>query len=89
MDDAVNNLKAAGIVVVVSAGNSGPNCETVNTPAAMLENSFTVGSTRSDDEISGFSSRGAVTTDSSGRMKPNVSAPEVRFVLPVLVVFIL
>lgn len=75
MDDAVNNLKAAGIVVVVSAGNSGPNCETVSTPAAMLENSFTVGATQSNDTIANFSSRGAVTVDGSNRMKPNISAP--------------
>ncbi len=77
MDEAVNNLKAAGIVVVVSAGNSGPNCETVNTPAAMLENSFTVGATNSSDDIANFSSRGPVTVDSSGRAKPDISAPGV------------
>ena len=75
LEEAVNNLKAAGIVVVVSAGNSGPGCETVNTPAAIFENSFSVGSTKSDDTISGFSSRGPVTVDGSGRAKPNVTAP--------------
>jgi serine protease AprX len=37
MEIAVNNLKAAGVVVVVSAGNSGSACETVNTPSAIFE----------------------------------------------------
>ncbi|HMP30021.1 MAG TPA: S8 family serine peptidase, partial [Saprospiraceae bacterium] len=36
-------LKAAGIFVVVSAGNSGPNCNTVSDPAAFFKESFTVG----------------------------------------------
>lgn len=77
MQMVVANLKAAGIVVVVSAGNSGPSCSTVNTPAAIFEESFSIGATRSNDTIVSFSSRGPVLADSSGRMKPNVSAPGV------------
>ncbi len=77
METVVNNLKAAGIVVVVSAGNSGSNCGTVSTPAAMFESSFTVGATRSNDTIANFSSRGVVTVDGSMRLKPNVAAPGV------------
>lgn len=77
MEAAVNNLKAAGVVVVVSAGNSGSNCATVNTPAAIFENSFTVGAVRSNDTIANFSSRGVVTVDGSNRLKPNISAPGV------------
>lgn len=78
MNAVVDNLKAAGIVVVVSAGNSGSNCETVSTPAAMFQNSFSIGASRpSGDTIAGFSSRGPVTVDGSGRMKPNVVAPGV------------
>jgi serine protease AprX len=76
METAVNNLKSSGVVVVVSAGNSGSQgCGSVNTPSAMFENSFTIGSTDSNDTISSFSSRGPVTIDNSLRMKPNVSAP--------------
>ena len=75
MDEVVNNLKAAGIVVVVSAGNDGPNCETVRNPASIFANSFSVGATAANDTITGFSSRGAVTVDGSNRMKPNISAP--------------
>lgn len=75
METVVDNLKAAGIVVVVSAGNSGSGCGTVQTPAAMFENSFSVGAVRSNDTITNFSSRGPVTVDGSNRMKPNIVAP--------------
>ncbi|MBK8052674.1 MAG: glycoside hydrolase family 9 protein [Saprospiraceae bacterium] len=74
---AVDNLKLAGCVVVVSAGNSGSSCGSVNDPSAIFENSFSVGATNSADEIAGFSSRGSVTVDGSNRIKPNVSAPGV------------
>jgi serine protease AprX len=73
----VNNTRAAGIMVVVSAGNSGSGCGTVNTPAAIYQSSFSVGATNSSDVIAGFSSRGPVTLDGSNRLKPNVSAPGV------------
>ena len=71
----VESVRAAGIVPVVSAGNSGSSCSTVETPAAIYDAAFTVGSTTSTDTISSFSSRGPVTVDSSGRMKPDISAP--------------
>jgi subtilisin family serine protease len=77
MEMVVANLKAAGIVVVVSAGNSGSGCGSVRDPAAIFEQSFSVGATRSNDTIAGFSSRGAVTIDGSNRLKPNVAAPGV------------
>jgi subtilisin family serine protease len=77
MRQVVDNLKAAGIVVVVSAGNSGSQCHTISTPAAIFSNSFTVGATQETDTIANFSSRGTVTIDSSGRLKPNVAAPGV------------
>jgi serine protease AprX len=76
MEQAVNTLKAAGIVVVVSAGNEGnKGCNSVINPPAIFENSFSVGSTTNTDIISDFSSRGPVTIDGSNRIKPNVSAP--------------
>ena len=78
METVVNNLKSSGVVVVVSAGNSGKDgCGTVSTPAAMFENSFTVGATTPADTIAKFSSRGPVTVDGSDRTKPNVAAPGV------------
>ncbi len=73
----VDHLRAAGIVVVVSAGNSGSACGSIQTPAAIFANSFTVGATKRNDTIANFSSRGVVRIDSSGRLKPNVSAPGV------------
>lgn len=75
---AVQNVRAAGILTVHSAGNSGPTCSTINTPAAIYAGSFTVGNTTLEDTISPSSSRGPVTIDGSGRMKPDVSAPGTR-----------
>ena len=77
MESVVNNLRAAGIFVVSSAGNTGSSCGSVDDPAAMFENSFAVGATRTNDTIVGFSSRGPVLVDGSGRTKPNVVAPGV------------
>jgi serine protease AprX len=78
MEMVVNNLKTAGVVVVVSAGNSGSGCSSVSSPAAIFESSFTIGATRDNDTIANFSSRGPVLVDGSGRMKPDVSAPGVN-----------
>lgn len=80
----VQNLRAAGIVSAHSAGNSGPWCETVDTPTAIYDESFTVGATDSSDGIADFSSRGPVTVDGSNRPKPDISAPgvEIRSSIP-------
>lgn len=72
---AVINLKASGVVVVVSNGNFGGPCDRTYGPPAYFEESFSVGSTQESDTISNFSSRGPVTIDGSNRVKPNVSAP--------------
>jgi serine protease AprX len=77
MNAAVKAVRAAGIVPVISAGNSGPNCSTVNAPPATHAPGFAVGATQSNDTIAGFSSRGPVTVDSTNRMKPDISAPGV------------
>jgi len=74
----VQNVRAAGIVTVHSAGNSGSACSTVKDPAAIYAESFAVGATDSSDGIAGFSSRGPVTIDGSNRRKPDVSAPGVN-----------
>ncbi len=77
LKSVVEAARAAGIVVVVSAGNLGPSCATVDWPASIYEASFTVGAVNSNDSIASFSSRGPVTVDGSGRRKPDVSAPGV------------
>jgi subtilisin family serine protease len=73
----VQNVRAAGIVTVHSAGNSGSACSTVNTAAAIYAESFSVGATNSSDIVASFSSRGPVTIDGSNRLKPDISAPGV------------
>lgn len=73
----VQNVRAAGIVVVSSAGNSGPGCSSVGYPPAIYDASFSVGATTIDDAIAGFSSRGPVLVDGSNRLKPDVVAPGV------------
>jgi serine protease AprX len=76
--EAVQNLVAAGIVSAHSAGNSGPSCSSVDSPAAIYDESFTVGATDSSDHIADFSNRGPVTVDGSDRLKPDISAPGVN-----------
>lgn len=78
MNIAINNLRAAGTVVVASAGNDGSRCSSIYAPASIYEGSFTIGATASNDTIAGFSSRGPVIADHSNRLKPNVSAPGVN-----------
>ncbi len=73
----VEAVRAAGIVVVVSAGNSGPRCGSVNNAPAIYDAAFSVAATDSNDGIASFSSRGPVTVDGSSRAKPDVSAPGV------------
>ena len=75
MEKVVNNLRAAGVVVVASAGNDGSACNTINTPAPIFVGSFTVGSTTSSDGISSFSSRGPVTNSGPTHISPDISAP--------------
>ncbi len=79
LQTAVENLKNAGVVVVVSAGNDGRDgCNSIRNPAAIYEASFVVGATDIADTLANFSSRGNVLVDSSGRMKPDVVAPGVN-----------
>ena len=72
----VENVRAAGILVVVSAGNDGPNCSTIGIPAT-YDAAFSVGATSLTDTIASFSSRGTVTADGSNRVKPDICAPGV------------
>jgi len=73
----IENVRAAGIVVVASAGGNGPDCSSVLYPPEIYEASFTVGATNSTDIVASFSGRGPVLVDGSGRLKPDVCAPGV------------
>jgi subtilisin family serine protease len=74
---AANNLRAAGIFVVVSTGNDGPSCSTVDAPLSLYDSVFSVGAMDRFGNVAEFSSRGPVTADGSGRMKPDIVAPGV------------
>ncbi|MBE0669136.1 MAG: S8 family serine peptidase [Anaerolineales bacterium] len=74
---AANNLRDAGIFVVVSAGNDGPSCETVESPLSLYDSVFSVGAIDQFGNMADFSSRGPVTADGSGRNKPDIVAPGV------------
>jgi serine protease AprX len=73
---AVEAQEAAGIQMVVAAGNSGPSCSTVSDPPSFYEASYTVGALNTGtDTIASFSSLGPVTRDGSNRTKPDITAP--------------
>jgi len=77
---AVEAFRAAGIMMVVSAGNEGPACGTVSTPPANYDASFSVGATTEGGTVVGFSSRGPA----DGLVKPDITAPgwQVRSSVP-------
>src|SRR5262249_39993782 len=70
-------LRAAGILAVAAAQNSGPNCSTVYDPPGIYDEVLVAGASDFNDVLAGFSSRGPVTTDGSGRLRPDVAAPGV------------
>jgi serine protease AprX len=79
--EAVESLRAAGIFMSVSAGNSGSRCSTINDQPAIEASVVTVGATGfNSDVIASFSSRGPVGT----RIAPTIAAPgsSVRSCIP-------
>jgi subtilisin family serine protease len=75
---ASDNLRAAGIFVVVSTGNDGPLCNTVDAPLSLYDSAFSVGAIDQFGNVADFSSRGPVNADGSGRLKPDIVAPGVN-----------
>ena len=83
-DYAVEKAWQAGIAVVVSAGNLGPNPQTISKPAddpfvitvGAVDDKGTPG--LGDDELPNFSSRGPTAAD--GLTKPDVVAPGAHIV---------
>ena len=73
---AVEGQAAAGIMMVVAAGNAGSSCSTTIDPPSFYDASYTVGALNTGtDTIAFFSSRGPVTVDGSNRVKPDITAP--------------
>jgi serine protease AprX len=86
IQQAIQANRAAGIVTVVAAGNSGSGCSTVSDPPAIFPEVLTVGAlVTSSDSIASFSSRGPVTVDGSNRQKPDIAAPgtSIRSCVPI------
>jgi subtilisin family serine protease len=86
LQQIVDTVRAAGLMVVASAGNEGlqtdsgqfspfPQCRSVRNPIALYDSVFTVGAHSSNGQIANFSSRGPVTIDGSNRLKPDLTAP--------------
>jgi subtilisin family serine protease len=79
LNQAVMKLWQAGIVVVVSAGNSGPYAQTITVPGNVpyvitvgaMTNNYTPGSA-TDDRLASFSSTGPTY---EGFVKPEIVAP--------------
>jgi len=73
---AVEAQAAAGIMMVVAAGNAGSACSTTIDPPSFYDASYTVGALNTGtDTAASFSSRGPVTVDGSNRIKPDIAAP--------------
>lgn len=75
---AIQALREAGVVVVVSAGNEGPSCGTIDDqPATASDDTLSVGAyNHQTGTIASFSSRGP--SDLDGQPGPDVSAPGVN-----------
>ena len=73
---AVRSLAAAGVFVVVSAGNDGESgCGSLVDPPAIYAEVFTVGGVDPSGNRAAFSSMGSVLIDGSRRSKPDLVAP--------------
>lgn len=79
LQQAVEAQRAAGIMMVVAAGNAGSSCSSVVDPPSIYDANYVVGAFSSTTNIiASFSSRGPVTIDGSNRLKPDISAPGVN-----------
>lgn len=74
LHQVVKTVRAAGQLIVVSGGNEGPTCSSAKFPITIYPEVFSVGAHNGAGNITGFSSRGPVTVDGSGRLKPQITA---------------
>jgi subtilisin family serine protease len=65
-------------MMVVSAGNEGPACATIQSPPALYESVLSVGAITDSDHAASFSSRGPVSVNGDERLKPDLVAPGVN-----------
>lgn len=73
----IGALRAAGTVVIASAGNDGRSgCATINDIPARVEGAFAIGAHDSLGQIASFSSRGSFAQDGSV-IRPDVAMPGV------------
>ena len=72
----LDNVVNAGVVVVVAAGNLGPESQTITSPGCARK-SICVGSTNKNDVIASSSSRGPVKWNGNYMEKPDILAPGV------------
>ncbi|KAL4156924.1 hypothetical protein PRNP1_005950 [Phytophthora ramorum] len=70
-DGVINAWRAAGIIPVVAAGNTGPNCGSIASPGDSAS-VITVGATDINDALASFSSKGPTVR---GLRKPDIAAP--------------
>ena len=70
-NSVISAWKAAGIIPIFSAGNSGPTCGTVGSPGDQ-NNTITVGATDSNDTLASYSSVGP---SGNQLQKPDLVAP--------------
>jgi subtilisin family serine protease len=77
LSQVVDNAVDAGVVVVVAAGNEGPDYQTISAPGC-AKKVITVGATNKSDSIADFSSRGPHVSKYDVIPKPDVVAPGVR-----------
>jgi subtilisin family serine protease/outer membrane biosynthesis protein TonB len=87
VSQAVDSATAAGVVVVIAAGNSGPGVSTVGTPGVAQTAITVAASCKTADignnsyclgPIASFSSRGPVVFNGTDYQKPDVAAPGVN-----------
>jgi len=77
LNDAADALRAAGVFMSVSAGNSGSGCSSINDPPGLIASVISVGATGyQTNAIASYSSRGPITRGSAaGMAKPEIVAP--------------
>ena len=76
---AIRHVADAGQMFVTGAGNDGPACSSIVSPG-LSDDALTVGAFGKNGLIARSSSRGPITADGSGRIKPDVLAPGVGII---------